>query len=114
MFWRITFLPCSAQEPVHAIFVDYLRIRKGTGTSQLFIRARSALTLWTPTSDELDSLIRTDWRAMRTAVKRMQQLSSGPAMILDEATAPNFGQAKRFVQLRPGESIQHQTPTEGL
>jgi DNA primase len=78
MFWRITFLPCSAQEPVHAIFVDYLRIRKGTGTSQLFIQARSALTLWTPTSDELDSLIRTDWRAMRTAVKRMQQLSSGP------------------------------------
>ncbi|WP_323049041.1 hypothetical protein, partial [Caballeronia mineralivorans] len=59
MFWRITFLPCSAQEPVHAIFVDYLRIRKGTGTSQLFIQARSALTLWTPTSDELDSLIRT-------------------------------------------------------
>jgi hypothetical protein len=35
-------------------------------------------------------------------------------MILDEATAPNFGQAKRFEQLRPGESIQHQTPTEGL
>jgi hypothetical protein len=36
------------------------------------------------------------------------------AMILDEATAPNFGQAKRFEQLCPGESIQHQTPTEGL
>src|SRR5712672_3167778 len=58
MFWRITFLPCSAQEPVHAIFVDYLRMRKGTSTSQLFIRARSALTLSTSMScDELDSLI---------------------------------------------------------
>ncbi len=76
MFWRITFLPCSAQEPVHAIFVDYLRMRKGTSTSQLFIRARSALTLSTSMScDELDSLIRADRWTMRTAVKRMQQLS---------------------------------------
>jgi hypothetical protein len=62
------------------VLADYFSamLGPGTGTSQLFIQARSALTLWTPTSDELDSLIRTDWRAMRTAVKRMQQLSSGP------------------------------------
>jgi hypothetical protein len=36
------------------------------------------------------------------------------ARVLGNATAHNFGQAKRFEQLRPGETVQRQTPSNSL
>ena len=51
---------------------------------------------------------------VRTAVTRMQQSSSHRARVLDDATASNVGQAECFEQLRPGETVQHQTPTNSF
>src|SRR5258708_9170555 len=47
---------------------------------------------------------------VRTAVTRMQQSSSHRARVLDNATAPNVGQAEPFEQLRPARPFSAKRP----